>query len=120
MARIHKVEAKALSLEARAKALNPQGQDQGHKFVSSRILEDYLTACGAHWRHYAAEAYYGTPDSGQYYHSLADFGLILVRCRMLSGEDWINMCIYPLVYHIPENFHFKNEKVDYELCNLVL
>jgi len=34
-------------LEVKAKALNPRGQDQGHKFVSSRprpVLEDYITA----------------------------------------------------------------------------
>jgi len=36
-----KAEAKAWTLEVKAKALNPRGlgQDQGHKFVSSRILE---------------------------------------------------------------------------------
>jgi len=43
-----KDEAKARTLKAKAKALNPRGQDQGHAFVSSRILEVKACPRGLH------------------------------------------------------------------------
>jgi len=46
MARTLKAKAKAWTLNA--KVLNPRGQDQGHEFVSSRVLEAKACPRGLH------------------------------------------------------------------------
>jgi len=56
-----KDETKAWTLEVKAKvkALNPrgQGQDQGHKFVSSRILEAKACHRGLHHWYYCVYSF---------------------------------------------------------------
>jgi len=124
-----KDEAKARTHEAEAKALNPrgqgQGQDQGHTFVSSRILEDKACPRGLHhWGVYnhSSRAYYSKRGVQPKYEVQASYGV-------QSPKMWRSLIMHLafalsraelLIYDSMPNVHFSTLSTAKRLYLLVI